>query len=532
MQIRNILWSLCTGGLLALAWPTYGFPLLLFIGFVPLLYVETRIREHKYHKSLIFGLAFLSFFVWNISTVWWLIKLPIGYVVWFATVVNAILMALLLLLYHIVARKTTFSLSTLFLVCLWMGFEYLHLHWEFSFPWLNLGNGFASFISWVQWYEYTGAFGGTLWVWVANISIFKGVLLYFEHKDKTILYRMALRNGLLIAIPIGISLLLLELYQENGDEVEVVVLQPNIDPYSEKYDLPNERIAEFLSALTDSAATANTRFIIAPETVFASNTQIRSFSHSSTKRGVLQLIEKYPNASFLGGISMIDTFRDSERITKQTNVIRDDFYVDDYNSAFFVRQDGSDELYHKTKLVVGAEHFPYKNLLKPILGDAMLDLGGTVLQKTTQENREVFYTNDSIGAGPIICYESIYGEFVGGYVRNGADFLTVITNDGWWGNTQGHKQHLSFSKLRAVETRRSVVRSANTGISAVINQKGVLVDQLGYEKKGALRRNIRLNTTMTFYVRYGNYIPRIAIFLGILVLLYVFTIRRGQVRID
>ena len=529
MEIKNVLLSILSGVLLALAWPTYGFPLVLFVGFVPLLYVEQQLRVHRFHKSLLFGLAFLAFFIWNICTTGWLIKLPIAYVVWFATIVNAILMALVFLFYHLIARKTTFSLSMLFLVCLWIGFEYMHLHWEFSFPWLNLGNGFASFTNWIQWYEYTGTFGGTLWVWLVNISVFKAVLLYSEHKDKNILYRAGIRNVVLIVVPIAFSFLLVKLYEEKGEEIEVVVLQPNVDPYSEKYDLPNDQIARSLEALTDSTATPNTRFVIAPETVFAANTQLRNFSHSPAKRGILQIIEKHPKTSFLGGISMIDTFRDTARISSQTNIIREDFFVDDYNSAFLIRQDGSDELYHKTKLVVAAEHFPYKDLLKPLLGDAMLDLGGTVLQKTTQEDREVFYTKDKIGAAPIICYESIYGEFVTGYVRNGADFLAIITNDGWWGDTQGHKQHLSFAKLRAIETRRSIARSANTGVSAILNQKGELIDQLAYEEQGALRATIKLNKELTFYVQYGNYIPRIALFLGILVVLYTLTRRRHQV---
>ncbi len=529
MYIRSFLGCLITGVLLALSWPTYGFPALLFIAFVPLLYVVWQLKAHRFHKSVVFGLSFLAFFIWNIATVGWLIKLPIGYVVWFATIVNALLMALIFLLYHVVSRKTNFSLATLFLVCLWLSFEYLHLHWEFSFPWLNLGNGFAAFTSWIQWYEYTGAFGGTLWVWLVNIGIFKAVLLYLEHKDKKILYKAALVNMLIILIPIGISLLILKLYEEKGTAVEVVILQPNVDPYSEKYDVPNSSIAKSLQRLVDSTATKNTRFIIAPETVFAEKTRLKKFKYGSAKRGVTEMIEYYPQASFLGGVDMWDPFKDPSKASKQTNLIRDGFYVDDYNSAFFVRQDGTHELYHKTKLVVGAEHFPYKNLLKPILGDAMLDLGGTVLQKTTQEDREVFYTNDDIGVGPIICYESIYGEFVTGYVRNGANFLAIITNDGWWGNTQGHKQHLSFAKLRAIETRRDIARSANTGISAIINQKGELVQQLGYEQGGTLKGNVQLNNQMTFYVRFGNYIPRIAIFLGILVLLYVFTRRRGEV---
>src|SRR5690554_6017181 len=144
----------------------------------------------------------------------------------------------------------------------------------------------------------------------------------------------------------------------------------------------------------------------------------------------------------------------------------------------------------------------------------MLDLGGTVAMKTTQEERSVFWSEDSqVAAAPIICYESVYGEFVTGYVRQGAHFLAIITNDGWWGNTQGHKQHLSLARLRAIETRRDIARSANTGISAFINKRGEIIDSLPYEIEGALSNVVYPNEEITFYVRYGDLIARIGIFL-------------------
>ncbi|GAA4274424.1 hypothetical protein GCM10022258_37200 [Aquimarina gracilis] len=410
-----------------------------------------------------------------------------------------------------------------------MSFEYFHLQWQVSWPWLNLGNGFANFPSWIQWYEYTGTFGGTLWIWIVNIGVFKSILLFLEHKDKTILYRSAIRNGLIILIPIIISVIILKTYEEDGEEIEVLILQPNIDPYTEKYNTTDNRISKLLTSLTNTEITENTNFILAPETVFADNNRLHNFSKSIAKRTGQDIVKAYPNAHFLSGISLIDVFNDPSRIRQQTNIYKENIFYDDYNSAFFVRPDGTDELYHKSKLVVGVENFPYQSILKPIVGDVMIDLGGTVAKKTTQDDREVFFTRDSIGVGTMICYESIYGEFTTGYVRNKASFLAVITNDAWWGNTQGHKQHLSYARLRAIETRRSIARSANTGISAIINQTGTIVDQLGYEKQGALKGKLKTNDKITFYVKAGNYIARIAIFLTVFIFLFSMTRRRGKV---
>ncbi|MEW7291202.1 apolipoprotein N-acyltransferase [Aquimarina sp. 2304DJ70-9] len=527
--MRNIVLSVISGLLLAVSWPTYGFPLFLFFGFVPLLIAEYTIRKNKYSKSQVFGLAYLTFFIWNMITTWWIYNSS-AFGMWFAEIVNTMLMALVFLMYHIVAKRTTFTIGSLFLVCFWMSFEYFHLQWQFSWPWLNLGNGFANFTSWVQWYEYTGTFGGTLWIWIVNIGVFKSIILFQEHKEKTILYRSAIRHGLIVIVPILISFIILKTYTEKGQDVEVVILQPNINPYTEKYNTTDKRISILLDSLTKTAITQETDFIIAPETVFADSNRLHNFPYSTAKKTAQDIINMSPNAHFLSGISLIDVFNDPSRVHAQTNVYKENIFYDDYNSAFFVRPDGTDELYHKSKLVVGVENFPYQSVLKPILGDAMIDLGGTVAKKTTQEDREVFFTKDSIGVGTMICYESIYGEFTAGYVRNKADFLAVITNDAWWGNTQGHKQHLSYAKLRAIETRRSIARSANTGISAIINQKGDIITQLGYEKQGALKGTLKTNDDITFYVKAGNYLARVSIFLSIFIFLFSVTRRKRKMQ--
>ena len=520
--------SVLSGLLLSLGWPTYGLPFLLFIGFVPLLVMEYRVRNHAKHHSLVFGYAFLGLFIWNLITTWWIYN-STAFGMWFAEIANTLLMTLVFWLYHIVARKVSNQMSAIFFCCLWLSFEYLHLHWQFSWPWLNLGNGFANFTSLVQWYEYTGVFGGSLWILILNFRIFKSVLLYRQHKEKSIIKRSLLTNSLFIGIPVIFSLYLFFTYEEKGDNVEVAILQPNIDPYTEKYTTNDKVVGKLLTDMTDTLSKKPIDFFIAPETVFADNNRLQQFEYSKAKRTAKKIIKNSEKSHFLSGISMVDVFSDTSKIKPQTNEFKEGIYYDDYNSAFFVRPDYSYELYHKSKLVVGVENFPYQKWLKPFLGEAMIDLGGTVAKKTTQEDREVFFTKDSLGAAPIICYESVYGEYVTEYVRNGANFLSIITNDAWWGNTQGHKQHLAYAKLRAIETRRSIARSANTGISAIINQKGEIVKSLPYQAKGVLTGSLKSNKEITLYVKAGDYLARVAIFLVVFIFLYAVTRRRGAV---
>lgn len=150
---------------------------------------------------------------------------------------------------------------------------------------------------------------------------------------------------------------------------------------------------------------------------------------------------------------------------------------------------------------------PYPHLLD-FLGPLAIDLGGTVGGYGTQEERSVFAhsENSNWSGAPVICYESVYGEYVSEYVRNGAGAIFIITNDAWWSDSPGYKQHLQYASLRAIETRRSIARSANTGISAFFNQKGEILQKSGWWVQAALRDQVRFNQEQTFYTRHGEYI--------------------------
>ena len=102
-----------------------------------------------------------------------------------------------------------------------------------------------------------------------------------------------------------------------------------------------------------------------------------------------------------------------------------------------------------------------------------------------------------------------------------AQFIAIITNDGWWENTSGKDQHLDYAKLRAIETRRWVCRSANTGISAFINERGDIVQHTGWWVRTAIKQDINLNQDMTFYVLYGDYIPRMGCILAVIGIIFI-----------
>ena len=163
---------------------------------------------------------------------------------------------------------------------------------------------------------------------------------------------------------------------------------------------------------------------------------------------------------------------------------------------------------------------PYKNIIEPLLGDILLDFGGLSMTRGQQQNRESFYTDKDSYISPIICYESVYGEYVTKYFKKGYGILAIITNDAWWGNSQGHKQHMSYARLRAIENRKNIVRSANTGISGLINSRGDIEIKSNYDEEIVLNYQAYENDKVTFYIMYGDYIFRISLMLSLIIFSY------------
>lgn len=513
--MKYIFLALLSGGLLAASWVTYGFAPLIFVAFVPLLWVQYRLCEQHLRVWL---LSYLTFFVWNVCTSWWIWNAtPVGGV--FAVVVNSWLMSLVFFAFHLASRRFSAGIGLVFLVSLWLSFEKFHLWWDFSWPWLNLGNVFAEDIHLIQWYEYTGTFGGSLWVWLTNAVLFLGIRHFVQHKEKAVLTKSVAYFSLLVGLPIVFSLLLWG-KEYKGDKIQVLVTQPNIDPYTEKYNTSNLSIARLLADMAKEKITPQTDFVLAPETVFADNNDFAQYRHWEELVPLQHFLTNSERTYFLGGVSMYEITGTSPTSSQSNFVESRGIWYNDYNSAFLLKNDAPLDFHHKSKLVVGVENLPFQQVLKPIFGNLMLDLGGTIALKTTQDSPSVFATHTGIRVAPIICYESIYGEYVAQYCQKEAGFLAIITNDAWWGNTPGHRQHLSYARLRAIETRKSVARSANTGISAFISPKGEITQHLPYGVQGVLLADLEHRTEQTFYVRHGDYIARVAFFIsGVLALL-------------
>jgi len=488
----------------------------------------SKFSNFKHKGWVVFGLSYLCFVIWNIVTTGWLYgsKNPDGthslMAVLFPVIVNSLLYSLVFQLYHWYKNAQGTYWGLVFFVAIWMSFEKFHLSWELTWPWLNLGNVFSDYPKLIQWYDSLGATGGSFWILLINVYAFYTLRIWEAGRKRKSLIVNTSVLVLAVVLPMLVSVIKYNQFNEKPiGSVNVLMLQPELDPYAEKYSKDSITILNDLLTLAAQNSKGKIDYYIGPETSLPGYGSIseRGFENSQLLNSIKNFLSQHPKSAFVTGISSHKFYHNPAEKTATSYEVSDGSFVDSYNSAVQIIPNQKVEVYHKGKLVPGVEIFPYINVLKPILGDAMLNLGGTVSSLATDPERKVFTNPFNAGQlAPIICYESIYGEFTTDYVKKGANFLAIMTNDSWWGVTQGHEQLMSYARLRAIETRREIARSANSGISAHINARGdVLADTL-YGDQTALFAKINLYDTKTFYSRTGDLLSRISIFvLGFLV---------------
>ena len=400
IDMRNLFLASISGLLLAFSWPAIGIFPLLFVGFVPLFILEDKIScSNEKRKGLqVFAFSFLSFFLFNLFTTYWIYHATVfGAIA--AFLVNALLMATAFWLYYFI--KNTIGRGIWVLLVAWVSMEYFHLNWDLSWPWLTLGNGFANIPSIVQWYEFTGVLGGSLWILLTNFFIFK----FLQTKHKGIAF---LKVTMLLIVPILLSYYLsFKVDMKESTRLEVLIVQPNIDPYTDKFNVGfKEQLDDFI-ALAKTKLTEEIQLLVGPETALLEGVWENRIEATYSIRKFRELQKEFPNLNILVGASTYKMFVHGEEKTATAREIRNEnTFYDAYNSAIFIPVSGEVKVYHKTKLVPGVEKMPYPNVLDEFAALAV-NLGG-ISGSLGNKNEINNFNIDGIKVLPLICYESIY----------------------------------------------------------------------------------------------------------------------------
>ena len=508
----KILLAFLCGGLLTAAWPTWGIAPLVFIAFVPLLLLEDRIAQGE--KGKLFWISFLAFFIWNVATTWWIWNAtPAATAAW---ILNALFMAIVFNVFHLTKKKVCNNpWGNFFLIPYWMAFELLTYLWVAKWPWLNLGNVFSSRIEWIQWYEYTGVAGGTLWILAVNILI-TNIILFFKSKEAKKLFISIGIELVVLLLPILGSNRMYNHYEEQGTDTEVIVVQQNCDPWNEQFDKKfYDQVIQNNINLSLPLVTPKTRFVVSSESAIQEGIWLHETDQAKALNTLHDYVKQFPQMAFvIGGTTYEFVPRGMERDFPARDIGDGKHFYYCHNSALLIDTINMQHR-NKSQLTPGVEAIPeWMGFLK----NYSITMGiarGTL--KTDPESKIMTFDGHKVGVP--ICYESAFGEYVSTFCKKGADLIFVITNDGWWGHTPGYRQHFEFSKLRAIENRRCIARSANTGRSGFINQRGDVLQQTHYWVPYAIRETLKANTKVTFYAQHGDYLSRIAVYLTFVLLI-------------
>jgi apolipoprotein N-acyltransferase len=516
------------GGLLCgLGWTSWCSGLILLIAFVPFLLIESWFYENSgqsgrdpFFIHLLPGLVIFCILAigWmRVASLTGAICVILGL---------AFLMAFTLWLFHIIRVRTGDIAGFISLIILWLSYELISLNVNIVSPWLNLGNGLAKDIMFVQWYEVTGTAGGTLWILFSNLFLSLYLVNQFLGEKRARVFLFIWLS--IILIPSGISLTrYFTIKPRETAAQEVLIIQPNTDPYTEKFSVPFEVQLQKVIDMARSETTEKTAWIITPETTVDDPVNLDDLNGNKYIRMFRELTGKYPGAAIVTGMVSYRIYPDqSEAPTKSARKTdTSGSYYDHFNSAIKIDTCNLIEVYHKSKLVPGIE-MQFANGPGRLISRILPYLGGTKWGYGMQEERTCFtHHRSGTKIAPIICYESVFGRFVTGYVKNGAEALFIITNDGWWKNTSGYKQHLYYASLRAIETRRPVARAANTGVSCIIDIRGRRTTESDWWSPATIRGEIIPEKRITPYVKYGDYLMKISAIASIIMLLAIFVIQ-------
>ncbi len=511
-----------SAGLFVTSWVGVGqiWPLI-FFAFLPLFRIhQFRSREEiSALQSLWF--TFLTFFLWNVGTLYFLFNMNENIGVRLLSLctpvmINAIWMTAVMLVFQWVLRRHGWATALFILILCWLSIEWAQHHWTLAFPWLTLGNVMASHPQWIQWYSVTGVAGGSLWVLLANA----GVVVALQQDG----FRAKKFMKLVLAAVIIFFPLIWNLTFSNpegtADPVTFTIVQPCLDNESEKFE-PGRMAENILRGfeLVENS-TNNPGIVVFPETFIYEPGGLSGPKNNLRFAGLWLHHQE--------GSEAVRLFREQLVSTNTTAVITGAFvslfyptdepapgyahaisgleaHAEHFNSAMILTENQV-AWRHKNMLVAGVERIPFAETF-PFLNQLALDLGGIVGSLGSAEIPESIEVAGT-RCGVQICYDSAFGWLSADLARDGAEVLLILTNDSWWGNTPGYRQLLSFAQLRAIETGRPVVRSANNGISAFISPDGRIQQQLEWNHEGAITAEVTGSNELTFYVRHGDFIYR------------------------
>lgn len=525
-RIPTWLLLVASGVLLGLAYPPNPIGLFGAIGLVPLLMALERAGGRWQAMRW----TYLSMLIFSALSSWWIGSwqaradtfLMISCVL--LIFIHPLFFVVPVMIYRAVRRATSRYFALAFLPFLWCGGEYLHALGDASYPWLTLGNTQTYNLYYIQFIELTGVWGLSF-VLLAQNSLFAAIL--FSRNDEPSPARRRLRRFsvasllLLVVAPYVYGLVALSgawtIRKQRG--LMVTVVQPNVDPWEKWNERDTTDHIGLSAGLSHESLRRNKAgMFLWVETAVPQPVTMPGFE------GQYERLQKVIDSL---GVPVLTGFPDYVRYASSAEAppsckrsVRamgdgrfDTTFYDHFNAAgLFVPGRGVVASYHKMQLVPFGERIPFVDNFPWLISLLSWDVGISTWGKGSRiVTMPVPFGDTVTRAASVVCFESVYPNIVRKFVAEGANFLTVITNDGWYMGTPGPLQHERIAIMRAIETRRSIARAANTGISCFIDPYGSISAELDENVRGTTSANVALNSELTLYVRWGDWWPQLCL---------------------
>ncbi len=508
-----------SGVLFALGFSPIPLPLTLFFALIPFLKViETRRSLAEINRA-----SFLMSFTASIFALYWVGgytegKDPFlmigGFLLFF---INPIAFLIPTTLYYIVRKSGKNIFALLLFPFFWVFYEYLYTLTDWSFPWLNVGNGMSNFTAYIQIADIIGSYGISLVVVSINVLLYLGYRSYKETKKVPVGYSLV--ASLLVIVPLLYGVITLSSFKENAKSIKVGVVQPNLDPYDKWAGESLDKIYTMYVEGTHELYKKNIELLIWPETALP--VYIVDPVYAEYYKAINKMVDS-SGISLITGMPDLRIFGPDAKKPHDVKRSKTGVYYATYNAIYTINPRAARiQKYGKIKLVPFGERVPFVDQI-PMLGDLMrwgVGLSGW----NVGEDLNVFSAQipgwaDSVKVGGVVCYESIYPDQVAQLTKNGAQLLIVVTNDSWYGNTSGPYQHRDYAKMRAVENRRYVVRAANGGISCIIDPCGRITSQTKMYEATTYTGEVCVSEATTFYTNHPHMITTLCTLIGLIVI--------------
>jgi len=532
-RLKNISICLLGGVLLGLSFPPFKSWYLVYFGMI--LLIHLMLSAERFRQAL--GRAYLIILFFNIITLYWIggwhsndTFLKLGGV--FTVLIHPLFFLVPLLIFYGIKKLRKPSIALILFPFIWTGFEYSHNLGELAFPWIELGNTETYNINRIQYAEWFGVHGITFLICVISVLLyyilFKLLTKKWELFSKPVIINFSI-IVLLIILPNIYSYNYLvntanyDKYFSSEDSSKIIktaIVQPNVDPY-EKWEtgIREELVDSYVKKLNEA-------LLLNPDLIVLNETAVSYYFLEDYNREKTQKFIDFVNSSsrlLLMGIPHLQYYPDSTAPPDSKIMSRSHRKYRTFNSAILLEPGKNIEEYRihkKVKLVPFSEQVPYSKYL-PFLKQ-FISWGVGISSWNPGDSLILFNLNNkkhNTRFAALICFESVFSDYVSKSVKKGAEFLVIITNDGWWGNNGGPVQHEQFAVLRAIENRKWVVRAAQTGISCYIDPLGNIYDRILYNTDGKIVRDIYANSDKTFYSENGDIAGMISYYIEILSLL-------------